>query len=69
MLLAYAKMVLFEHVLDSQLPDDPYLVAGLDLYFPPLIQKRFAALIPGHRLRREIIATYVANTLVNRTGH
>ncbi|MEE8445569.1 MAG: NAD-glutamate dehydrogenase domain-containing protein, partial [Alphaproteobacteria bacterium] len=67
-LLAYAKMVLFENVLDSALPDDPYLVAGLNLYFPPLIQKRFAELIPAHRLRREIIATYVANTLVNRTG-
>ncbi|MEE8333828.1 MAG: NAD-glutamate dehydrogenase domain-containing protein, partial [Alphaproteobacteria bacterium] len=67
-LLAYAKIVLFENVLNSALPDDPYLVNGLDLYFPPLIQKRFADLIPAHRLRREIIATYVANTLVNRTG-
>ena len=67
-LLAYAKIVLFDEVLDSTLPDDPYLTDSLVLYFPPLIRKRFADLVPGHRLRREIIATYIANTVVNRVG-
>lgn len=67
-LLAYAKIVLFENVLESDLPDDPYLTDSMATYFPPLMQKRFQDLIPGHRLRREIIATYIGNTVVNRTG-
>jgi glutamate dehydrogenase len=67
-LLAYAKIVLFKNVLESDLPDDPYLMGSLGTYFPAQIQKRFADLIPHHRLRREIIATYVSNTIVNRTG-
>jgi glutamate dehydrogenase len=67
-LLAYAKNVLLKEVLTSNLPDDPYLIDGLALYFPPLVRKPFKTLIPQHRLRREIIATYVANTVVNRTG-
>jgi glutamate dehydrogenase len=67
-LLAYAKIVLFKDVLCSDLPDDPYLTSNLATYFPPLIQKKFPDLIHQHRLRREIISTYVSNTLVNRTG-
>ena len=67
-LLAYAKIALFDDVLESSLPDDPYLENTLGLYFPKLIQKRFPNLVGKHRLRREIIATYVANTVVNRTG-
>jgi glutamate dehydrogenase len=67
-LLAYAKIVLFKDVLQSDLPDDPYLTGSLATYFPPLLQKKFLDLIQDHRLRREIIATYVSNTLVNRTG-
>ena len=67
-LLAYAKISVFEEVLNSPLPDDPYLKRTLGLYFPKLMQKQFGRLISQHSLRREIIATYVANTLVNRTG-
>ncbi len=67
-LLAYAKNVLLKEVLASDLPDDPYLADGLALYFPPLIRQKYKSLVPQHRLRREIIATYVANTVVNRTG-
>jgi glutamate dehydrogenase len=32
------------------------------------MRKKFADLLANHPLRREIIATYVANTVVNRTG-
>ena len=67
-LLAYAKIVLQEEVLASPLPDDPHLTAGLPEYFPKRLRRRFAALIQRHRLRRDIIATYVANTIVNRMG-
>ena len=65
-LLAYAKLVLYEDLLRSDLPDDPQLVDDLVLYFPELMHKRFRSSIDRHRLRREIIATVVTNTMINR---
>jgi len=67
-LLAYAKIVLQEEVLASDLPDDPHLVRGIDGYFPKAMRQRHSELLLAHPLRREITATYVANTIVNRTG-
>ena len=55
-------------LLASDLPDDPLLVQDLLLYFPHELRKSFPAAVGRHRLRREIIATYACNTLVNRTG-
>jgi glutamate dehydrogenase len=65
-LLAYAKMTLFDELLASDLPDDPYLLRDLIKYFPRPLRKRFTAGIEDHRLRREIIATLVANSVANR---
>ena len=65
-LLAYAKMVLYEELLKSDLPDDPFLVDDLVRYFPDEVQGRFRGAIERHRLRREIIATVMTNNLVNR---
>ncbi len=65
-LLAYAKMTLYDELLASELPDDPYLLQDLVKYFPRPLRKRFRGQIAGHRLRREIIATLVANSIVNR---
>ncbi len=67
-LLAYAKIVLQAEVLASGLPDDPHLADGIHGYFPKLMRRRYADLLVAHPLRREITATYVANTIVNRTG-
>src|SRR6185436_10762853 len=65
-LLAYAKLALYEELLKSDLPDDPQLVDDLVLYFPDELQVRFRDAIGRHRLRREIIATVVTNTMINR---
>ena len=65
-LLAYAKMVLYEDLLKSDLPDDPQLVGDLVLYFPDDLRIRFRQAIERHRLRREIIATVVTNAMINR---
>jgi glutamate dehydrogenase len=65
-LLAYAKMALYDELLASDLPDDAYLLRDLVKYFPRPLRKRFRAPISEHRLRREITATLVANSLVNR---
>ncbi|MFZ2102819.1 MAG: NAD-glutamate dehydrogenase, partial [Oricola sp.] len=67
-LLAYAKIVLFDDIVKSQLPDDPYLEADLLGYFPPRMVKDFTDRIKTHRLRREIIATRLANEAINRGG-
>ncbi len=67
-LLAYAKIVLYDRLLASALPDDPMLKGDLQRYFPVPLQKRFLPAIETHRLRREIVATYVTNSVVNRVG-
>ncbi len=65
-LLAYSKLVLYEDLLKSDLPDDPQLVDDLVRYFPDDIRGRFRDAIGRHRLRREIIATVVTNAMINR---
>ncbi len=67
-LLAYAKIVLFDDIVKSNLPDDPHLEADLLGYFPPRMVKEFTDRINAHRLRREIIATRLANEAINRGG-
>ncbi len=67
-LLSYSKIRLYRQLLDSDIPDDPYFEADLKAYFPTPLQEKFAAYMPGHRLRREIVATEVTNSLVNRMG-
>ncbi|HSP35975.1 MAG TPA: NAD-glutamate dehydrogenase, partial [Thermoanaerobaculia bacterium] len=65
-LMAYSKIALYADLLASDLPDDPLLVQDLLLYFPHELRKSFPAAIGRHRLRREIIATYVTNNMLNR---
>ncbi|MGX1259194.1 NAD-specific glutamate dehydrogenase [Sinorhizobium fredii] len=67
-LLSYAKLVLFEELIQSELPDDPYFTATLERYFPAKMRKSYGGDIHGHRLRREIIATVLANETINRGG-
>ena len=67
-LLAYAKINLFDDLIDSKVPDDPYLEKELTRYFPTAMQKKYAGEIAGHKLRREIIATQVCNAMINRGG-
>ncbi len=67
-LVAYAKIRLQGRVLDSTIPDEPFFQHLLREYFPQVLQERFGDLMPDHRLRREIIATAIANDLVNRGG-
>jgi glutamate dehydrogenase len=67
-LLAYAKIDVYDALLSGDLPDDPYTESELARYFPRVLSERFADRMGGHRLRRELIATYVTNSLVNRAG-
>ena len=67
-LLAYAKLTLYAELLDSSVPDDPYLGRELGRYFPKAIAEKFPDALERHRLRREIIATQLANSMINRGG-
>jgi glutamate dehydrogenase len=67
-LMAYAKLHLFDEVIATDLPDQPELEAELFGYFPPVLVERYADEIRGHGLRREIITTVLANELVNKGG-
>ncbi len=50
------------------MPDDAYLGRELVRYFPRVIPERFPDALTKHRLRREIIATQLANSMINRGG-
>jgi glutamate dehydrogenase len=67
-LLAYAKLTLYEDLLESAVPDDPYLARELGRYFPKAIAERFPDALRHHRLHREIVATQLANSMINRGG-
>jgi glutamate dehydrogenase len=67
-LLAYAKMQIYDELLASDIPDEPTIAAALERYFPKPLRARFARHIQAHPLRREIIATHVTNSMVNRVG-
>jgi len=67
-LLAYSKLWLCDELLASPFLDDPWVAAALERYFPIPVSTRFAAYMPRHPLRREITATHVVNSMVNRVG-
>jgi glutamate dehydrogenase len=67
-LLAYAKLWLFDELVASDLPEDPYVADALRRYFPAVLRERYAAYMDRHPLKREIVATYVLNSMVNRVG-
>ncbi len=67
-LLAYAKLTAHADLLDTDVPDDPYLFRELVAYFPPELSARFAEGIEAHRLRRDIIATRLSNAMINHGG-
>ncbi len=67
-LMSYSKMTLYSEMIDSNVPEDPYLGRELERYFPKPLQKHYAEFMGEHPLAREIIATMITNSLVNRMG-
>ncbi|MCX8999516.1 NAD-glutamate dehydrogenase [Rhizobiaceae bacterium BDR2-2] len=67
-LLSYAKITLSDALVASDLPDDPWFARTLAGYFPERMQEVHADDIASHPLRREIIATVLANEVINRGG-
>ncbi len=67
-LLAYSKMWLYDEMLASTLPDDAWVATALLRYFPSAMTKGYASHMARHPLKREIIATHVINSMLNRVG-
>lgn len=67
-LISYAKVALKESLADSDISADPFMESFIENAFPPVLLEKFKDQIYGHRLRREIIATQVANDMVNNMG-
>jgi glutamate dehydrogenase len=67
-LLSYSKLTAYQDILGSDAPEDPYLSQELERYFPAPLRDRFREQIHEHRLHRQITATHVTNSLVNRCG-
>lgn len=67
-LLAYSKMALYDDLLNSDLPEDAYVAPALVDYFPRPLREHYREAMAAHPLKREIIATTLANLLPNRVG-
>ncbi|MCU0943870.1 MAG: NAD-glutamate dehydrogenase [Rubritepida sp.] len=68
-LLPVAKLWLTEALGESPLPEDPVFAPLLGAYFPSALRAPgFAPFLARHRLRRELVATTLANEVVNRLG-
>jgi glutamate dehydrogenase len=67
-LLSYSKIVLFQELVDSDVPEDPFLSHELMRYFPEPLHEKYSTHMQRHRLKREIISTVVTNSIVNRMG-
>ncbi|MEO8969962.1 MAG: NAD-glutamate dehydrogenase [Solirubrobacteraceae bacterium] len=67
-LLAYAKISLHTDLLESDLPEDEYLGSDLLDALPASLRERLRPHMRHHRLRREIITTDLANSIVDCAG-
>ncbi|MGH8461892.1 MAG: NAD-glutamate dehydrogenase [Stenotrophobium sp.] len=67
-LLAYSKISLYDAMLRSDVPEDPFFEHDLLANFPRELVGHFREALVHHQLRREIIATMLTNAVVNRMG-
>ncbi|MGL4473721.1 MAG: NAD-glutamate dehydrogenase domain-containing protein, partial [Shewanella sp.] len=67
-LVAYGKMVLKQQLVTPEITDDSFLSKLLIAYFPKKLQQTYSERMAQHPLRGEIIATSLANELVNDMG-
>ena len=67
-LLAHSKNVVRDELLAGAVPDDPIFGPALRNYFPTRLARQLPEDIATHRLAREIIATQIADDLINHVG-
>ena len=67
-IMAYTKTMIKQQILKSDLPDDPYFNFFLLWEFPTVLREKYADLMQGHKLKREIIATQITNAVTFTHG-
>ncbi len=67
-LISYAKVMLKEELINSNLAEDGYVVKAVETAFPKKIRTKYTNEVYAHRLKKEIVATQVANDLINNMG-
>jgi len=67
-LICYAKVQVKEALMNSSIADDPFCAQSLFNVFPDVLLERYSKQISQHKLRREIIATQLANAFINELG-
>lgn len=67
-LLAYSKSALKDDILNSDVPEDPYLSCVITSAFPAVLHEKYPQQMQAHILRREIIATQLSNAIINDMG-
>ena len=66
--IGYVRMSLFDAIYDSSLIESPFLGQYLKKYFPKSLVKDYWDEICVHPMRKEIIASQVANTIIEHVG-
>ncbi|KKC39758.1 NAD-glutamate dehydrogenase [Devosia epidermidihirudinis] len=67
-ILAYAKLTLYADLLEGHSIDDAYVAGELYRYFPETLHTAYPEAVAQHRLKREVIATVLANAMINNGG-
>ncbi|QCQ91708.1 NAD-glutamate dehydrogenase [Rhodococcus sp. SGAir0479] len=66
--MAHVKLALEQDLHATELPDNEFFAARLPDYFPAQLRARFRSSIRAHPLRREIVATMLANEAIDNGG-
>lgn len=67
-LISYAKVILKNDLAAADIASDQYMAGFAHHAFPDKLRKKYGDWIDQHRLKRELVATQVANDLVNNMG-
>lgn len=67
-LLEYTKIHLKQSILETNIPEDPYINQIAETAFPLSIRQKYHHAIKHHRLFREIVATQISNKIINTMG-
>lgn len=67
-IMAYSKIHLKKELLDSSVPEEPYIYKQLEYAFPVPLRQKYHHYMERHRLKREIICTQISNAVINEMG-
>lgn len=67
-LTSYVKGIIKEELSTSEIVDEPYICKEMLVAFPEILVEKYRPELQSHRLRRELVATQIANGMVNFMG-